>query len=119
MTNQPFEEWMKLSKSAVEPMMKLNAITVEAMEQVARQQLDVARDYLDLGTKQAHILGSSQRPEQLLAEQGKLVSEFGERLISRAQEFAKIASHTQDAVASWAQKATAETSKAQAKKAGA
>jgi hypothetical protein len=54
MTNQPFEEWMKLSKNAVEPMMKLNAITVEAMEQVARQQLDVARDYLDLGTKQAH-----------------------------------------------------------------
>jgi phasin family protein len=119
MTNQAFDEWMKLSKSAVEPMMKLNALTVDAMEQVARQQLDVARDYLDLGTKQAHILGSSQSPEQLVAEQGKLVAEFGERLVSRAQEFVKIASQTQEAVASWAQRASTETGKAQAKKAGA
>jgi phasin family protein len=119
MTNQPFDEWMKLSKRAVEPMMKLNEITVGAMERVARQQLDVARDYLDLGTRQAQILGSTQNPEQLLNEQGRLVSEFGERLISRAQEFVKIASETQESVASWAQQASSEATKAApAKKTG-
>ena len=36
-----FDEWLKLSKNAVEPMMRLNEITVRAMERVARQQLDV------------------------------------------------------------------------------
>jgi hypothetical protein len=105
MSNEVFEEWMKMSKSAVEPMMRLNEITVRAMESVARQQLDVARDYLDLGTKQASILGSAERPEDLLSEQGQLVTEFGERLINRAQEFAKIATETQQAVASWAEEA--------------
>jgi len=106
MNKEVFDEWLKLSKNAVEPMMRLNEITVRAMERVARQQLDVARDYLDLGTKQAGILGGAENPEDLLSEQGQLVSEFGDRLINRAQEFAKIATETQQAVAEWADEAT-------------
>jgi phasin family protein len=115
MNKEVFDEWLKLSKNAVEPMMRLNEITVRAMERVARQQLDVARDYLDLGTKQAGILGGSESPEDLLSEQGQLVSEFGDRLINRAQEFAKIANETQQEVADWAEQVTKKaTSAAQA-----
>lgn len=106
MNTEAFNEWVKLTKSAVEPMMKLNEITVSAMERVARQQLDVARDYLDLGTRQATILGKAENPEDMLTEQGQLVSEFGERLLNRAQEFARIATETQQAVAGWAEQAT-------------
>jgi phasin family protein len=106
MKKEIFDEWMKLSKNAVEPMMRLNEITVRAMERVARQQLDVARDYLDLGTKQATIMSAAENPEDLLKEQGQLVSEFGDRLINWAQEFAKIATETQQAVAEWAEDAT-------------
>jgi phasin family protein len=106
MKKEIFDEWLKLSKNAVEPMMRLNEITVQAMERVARQQLDVARDYLDLGTRQATIMGAAENPEELLAEQGQLVSEFGERLINRAQEFAKIATETQQAVTAWAEETT-------------
>jgi phasin family protein len=106
MSNEVFNEWVKLSKNTVEPMTRLNEITVSAMERVARQQLDVARDYLDLGTKQASILSKAEKPEDVLTEQGQLVSEFGERLINRAQEFARIATETQQAVASWAEEAT-------------
>jgi phasin family protein len=106
MNKDVFDEWRKLSKNAVAPMMRLNEITVGAMERVARQQLDVARDYLDLGTKQATIMSGAQSPEGLLSEQTKLVSEFGERMINRAQEFAKIAAETQQAVAQWAEKSS-------------
>jgi phasin family protein len=109
MNTELFNEWVKLSKSAVEPMMKLNEITVAAMERVARQQLDVARDYLDLGTRQASLLGKAENPEEMLSEQGQLVSEFGERLINRAQEFARIATETQQAVATWAEEAARKT----------
>ncbi len=114
MKKEIFDEWLKLSKNAVEPMMRLNEITVQAMERVARQQLDVARDYLDLGTKQATIMGAAENPEDLLTEQGQLVSEFGERLINRAQEFAKIATETQQAVAKWADETTKKAKKATA-----
>ncbi|MGD2073462.1 MAG: phasin family protein [Gammaproteobacteria bacterium] len=106
MNTELFNEWAKLSRNAVEPMMKLNEITVTAMERVARQQLDVARDYLDLGTRQASLLSSAESPEDVLSEQGQLVTEFGERLITRAQEFARIATETQQAVASWAEEAS-------------
>jgi phasin family protein len=105
MNTELFNEWVKLSKSTVEPMVKLNEITVTAMERVARQQLDVARDYLDLGARQASLLNKAESPDDILSEQGQLVSEFGERLINRAQEFARIASETQQAVASWAEEA--------------
>lgn len=113
MNNELFTEWAKLSKRAVEPMMKLNEITVAAMERVARQQLDVARDYLDLGARQASILSKVETPDDMLTEQGQLVSEFGERLINRAQEFARIASETQQAVASWAEEASKKVTGAQ------
>jgi phasin family protein len=116
MNTEVFEEWVKLSKSAVEPMIKLNQITVAAMERVARQQLDVARDYLDLGTRQASVLGKAEKPEDILAEQGQLVTEFGERLLNRAQEFARIATETQQAVANWAEEATLKANSGKAKK---
>jgi phasin family protein len=106
MNKDVFDEWRKLGKDAFEPMMRLNEITVRGMERVARQQLDVARDYLDLGTKQATVMNGAESPEDMLSEQTKLVSEFGERMINRAQEFAKIAAETQQAVAQWAQKST-------------
>jgi phasin family protein len=117
MNTEVFDEWVKLTKSTVEPMMKLNEITVTAMERVARQQLDVARDYLDLGTRQASVLGKAEKPEDVLAEQGQLVSEFGERLLNRAQEFARIATETQEAVANWAQAASHMATAGQAEKA--
>jgi phasin family protein len=106
MDKDVFDEWRKLSKNAVEPMMRLNEITVRAMDRVARQQLDAAHDYLDLGTKQATIMSGAESPEDLLSEQTKLVSEFGQRMINRAQEFAKIAAETQEAVAQWSEKST-------------
>ncbi len=114
MNTELYKEWVKLSKRAVEPMMKLNEITVAAMERVARQQLDVARDYLDLGARQASILSKAETPDDMLSEQGQLVSEFGERLINRAQEFARIATETQQAVATWADDAAKKAASAQA-----
>jgi phasin family protein len=109
MNTELFDEWAKLSKQAVEPMTKLNEITVSAMERVARQQLDVARDYLDLGARQVSIMGKAENPDDMLTEQGQLVSEFGERLINRAQEFARIATETQQAVSAWAEEAARKT----------
>ena len=52
------------------------------------------------------MISKAENPEDVLTEQGQLVSEFGERLINRAQEFAKIATETQQAVTEWAEEAT-------------
>ena len=112
MTNEPFEQWVEFSKNANEPLLRLSEITAHAMEQVARQQLDLARDYVELGTRQAELLSRAQDPEKWLSEQSTLASEFGKKLMSRAQEFAGIATETQKSVAAWAETATKQAAQA-------
>jgi len=86
------------------------------MEQVARQQLDVARDYAELGTRQVELLGSARDPQKWVTEQSDLASEFGKKLMSRAEEFIAIATETQKSVADWAEEAAKKAPKAPAAK---
>lgn len=105
MKNDPFEQWLSYAKTATEPVLKLNEISAKAMERMARQQFDVAQDYLELGSKQMQLLGASKDPQKWLAEQGDLATEFSKKLMSRAEEFAKIAAETQKEMAAWAEAA--------------
>ena len=114
MSNEVFNEWVKISKSAVEPVLRLNEITFRAIENVARQQLEVARDYLELGNKQASVYCNAEKPEDLFAAQSQLASEFGAQLVNRAQEFAKIASETQAEINGWAEEAAGKAVKSAA-----
>ncbi len=102
MKNDPFEQWLTYAKTATEPVLKLNEISAKAMERMARQQFDVAQDYLELGSKQMQLLGATQDPQKWLAEQGDLATEFSKKLMARAEEFAKIAAETQQEMAAWA-----------------
>ena len=116
MANQVLNDWVELSKKASEPLLRFNEIAVKAYEQVARQQLEIARDYLDLGVKQASVMNTAQTPDALVAEQGKLATEFGEKLATRAQDLVKIAADAQQALSGWATETTGKT-KAKASKA--
>lgn len=102
MANQVMNDWVELSKRATEPLLRFNEIAVHAYEEVARQQLDIARDYLELGIKQASVVSTADTPDAMVAEQGKLAAEFGEKLAARAQDFVKIAADTQQAISGWA-----------------
>jgi phasin family protein len=115
MNTEMYDQWLKMSKAAVEPMMRLNEITAHAMERVARQQLDLAREYVELGARQMQLMGGSTDPKAIMAEEGKLVAEFGDKLRERAQEYVQIATETQQAVSAWAEKAAEKaTTQAQA-----
>ena len=109
MANQVFNDWVELSKQATGPLLQFNEIALKAYEQLAQQQLEIARDYLQLGVKQASVISVSSSPEALVAEQGKLATEFGEKLATRAQGVVKIAADTQQAISGWATEATGKT----------
>ncbi len=120
MKNELVEQWAEFSKNANEPLLRLSEITSHAMEQVSQQQLDLAREYLELGTRQVELLRSAQDPEKWVSEQGHLASEFGNKLMDQAKAFAAIATETQKSVAGWAEEAAknvAQAPKAQATKA--
>ena len=105
MKNALVDQWVDFSKNAGEPLTQLNEITARAMEQVARQQLDLVHDYVDLGTRQVELLGSARDPQKWLTEQSALASEFGKKLMTRAEDFIAVTTETQKSVADWAEEA--------------
>ena len=116
MKNEVFHQWVDFSKNAGEPMVRLSEITARAMEQVARQQLELARDYVELGTRQVELLGSARDPQKWLAEQSALASEFGKKIMGRAEDFIAVATDTQKSVADWAEEAAKKAPKVPAAK---
>lgn len=103
MSNEVFEQWMNFSKDAAEPIMKLNELSAKAMEKVARQQLDMAKDYMDLGTQQMQLMGQAKNPADWMTAQGELVADFNKKLMGRAEAFMAIANETQQNMAEWTQ----------------
>jgi len=101
MKNELFEQWVAMSKEAAGPLMKLNELSAKAMEQTARQQLELARDYLDFGARQVQIMGSAQDPKMWVSEQGELASEFSKKLLGRAESFMQLATQTQKELSDW------------------
>lgn len=119
MKTELFEQWMEFAKSSNEPLLRLGEITAQAMEQLLRQQLELARDYVELGTRQVELLGSAQDPQKWVTEQGALASEFGKKLMSRGQAFAEVTTEAQKAVTGWTEEAAKKATqvpKAQAAK---
>ncbi len=95
MKEDVFEQWVQFTKNATEPMMKLNEVSARALEKVARQQFDLARDYVDMGNRQMQLLGEAKDPQKWAQDQAELASEFGKKLMARAQETAALATETQ------------------------
>ncbi len=118
MKNELFDQWVEFSKNANEPLSRLNEITAHAIEQVARQQMDLARDYMELGTRQVELLSGAPDPQKWLSEQTALLSKFGKQLMSRAEEFTAIAAETQKAVADWTEEASKRAAKVQKAQSG-
>ncbi len=87
--------------------MKFNEITARALEKAARQQFDLARDYMDLGARQVQLLNETKDPQKWLQSQSQMATEFGEKMMARAQELVELATQTQKDVTVWME----ETSK--------
>jgi len=107
MSDEVYDQWLELAKNAAEPMLKFNEITARALEKTARQQFDLARDYMDLGARQVQLLNEAKDPQKWLQGQGEMATEFGKKMMARAQELVDLATQTQKDMTAWME----ETSK--------
>jgi len=105
MKNEMFDQWMQANRAAVEPLMKLNEITARAFDQITQQNLVLARDYMDLSARQLQLLGVAKDPQEWANEESKLVADFAAKLMTRAEDFVKLAKQTQDDIGGWAKNA--------------
>lgn len=112
MDTQIYDKWLEMSKAAFVPFTRWNELATKTFDKATEQTLAVAKDYLDLGTKQLQIIGDVKDPQKWLAEESKLVSEFGQKMVGRAGEYFQVVKDTREAFTSWAEttaKSAAET----------
>jgi hypothetical protein len=88
----------------------------KALERFARFQYAVAGDYLDASIAHAQAALAVKTPGELLAKQTEVGTRLGDKLRSRVQEFATLATEVQGSMTSFAteaaQRATATAKKA-------
>ena len=104
MKEDVFEQWVQFTKNATEPMMKFNEVSARALEKIARHQFDLAQDYVNLGNRQMQLLGEAKDPQKWAQDQAELASEFGKKLMARAQETMALATQTQKEMTDLAEK---------------
>jgi phasin family protein len=108
--------WLDAYRESFASVQKAQEQGFKAVERLARFQYAVAGDYLDAGIAHTQAALASKTPAELLSKQNELNSRLGEKLRTRAQEFATIASEVQGSVTSFANE-TANKAAAAAKKA--
>ncbi len=127
--SQACNQWFEFNRAALEPFLRWNEIALRAAEKVARHNLTLAQDYLDLGTRHLNLLCDVKDPQKWKDEEGRLIAEFGQRIVDHAGDYLKVAQETRDAMnhlaseaaqhmAETAQRATDATAKASSEVAG-
>ena len=110
--NEVYAQWVDFAKNATEPMLRFNELSARALEKAARQQFDLARDYMDLGSRQVQLLNEAKDPQKWVQAQGDLASEFSKKMMARAEEFMQLANETQKEMTQWAEEAAKQTAQA-------
>lgn len=118
MSTQLFDQWLEANRAALAPVARFQEIAAEATQKLVSHNLAVAQDYVAFGTRQFQIFGEVKDPQKLVAEEGQVAAEFGQKLVDRTGDFFKVAKETQDAFGAWAQSAAKTAADAFAAKAG-
>jgi len=82
-------------RSAFAPVLKAQQEGVKVLDRVGRYQYAIAGDYLEWSLAQAKLALGAQTPADFFSKQVELTTALSEKLRSRAQEFATLATETQ------------------------
>ena len=97
-----FEQWMGgRQQDAFEPLFALGRITADTVESIARRNQEIAGDCFDLGVSQLKVFTAGHDVAELGAEGMRLASEFGEKMKTHADGFARIAVDAGEAYSAW------------------
>lgn len=118
MTSQTFDfnQFVDASKKAFAPAMKLNELSLQGFERVARQQLAFAGEVLEYSLQQMQLAHTVRDINELSTRQIELSTQFAERAKQRSQDLIKLGSEQQAEMSKWFDQTVSESTKA-AKKA--
>ena len=110
MTDRSYDPnpWFDAYRDAFAPVSKYQQDSLKAVERLARFQYAIAGDYLESGLAQAQAAFGAKSATELLSKQAELGTQLGEKLRTRAQEFATLASEAQGTCNQFATEAAAK-----------
>lgn len=85
-------QWFDLSMRLVEPMISINKLMISTAERMVNKQIDLAVDHLYFWRQQMKMVTEMGGQAVSLAEQGKIVASYGNKMMERRDEFLEIAS---------------------------
>ncbi len=101
--------WLDTYRDSFASIQKAQEQGLRTFERFARFQYALAGDYLEAGIAHTQAALSVKTPAELLAKQTELNANLGEKLRSRAQEFATLATEVQGSVSNFTADAAART----------
>lgn len=107
MGNKFAENWQEYNKSALEAAKELEIINTKIIEKLTTKQLELANMAFETGTESVYAVAALKGPQDLVAAQAKLSSEFNEQLIESARTTANIISESREAYKGWLDKSMA------------
>jgi len=90
--NEQISKVIHAQKEAMEPFRAIGGMAAEAFERVARQNYAVLGDWLEFAVGQARLPAQAVDPTDYFTRQIQATQAFGEKLVTRGQEYAAIAS---------------------------
>lgn len=96
-----FSLFIDASKKAMAPALKLNELSAQSLERVARQQYVFAGEMLEFSIQQMNLLSSVKDFNDLAAKQVDLATQFTEKATQRSQDMVKLAADHQAEMTKW------------------
>jgi phasin family protein len=118
-TNELMNAWIENSKVAMGPARELSEISQRNFARLSEHNMALSKEYMEMTTRTLQALATARDPRTLVNEQISLAKEMGDKLLSNAELYSKLASEAQEELVAWvdksAQEAVAKAGEAAAK----
>jgi len=115
--NAQYNQWIELNRAAMAPMLRWSELAAATADRLARQGLTLTQDVVDLGARQLQLAGELKDPQKWAAEEGKLLAEYGQKMVGRAGEYLDLSKEIRESLSNWADSAVKTATDSMAPKA--
>jgi phasin family protein len=96
-----FDQWTKLTRSALDAVKELAELNAKLFERTSEQQFELATASLDAGVKGAQLVSEPRSYKDLLNGQTALANEYGDRVLKIVRRSNEVAGELRDEYAAW------------------
>jgi hypothetical protein len=103
--NAQSTNWLEMNQAVIAPLKHWNELAAMTADKLARQNLTLAQDLIELSAKQLQLAGDAKDLPKWATEECKLLSEYGQKFVGRASDYLDMSRELRESVVTWAESA--------------